>query len=140
MRLVLDTNVLVAAQRSPSGASARLLEGVRQKRITPLISVALFLEYEAVLTRPDHLIAAGITDSDVSRALMAFASVSEAVDIWFALRPSARDSDDDMVVEVAVNGRAEGLVTFETTVFHPALRPFGVKVMTPSEACRMLAA
>ena len=55
-RVVLDTNVLVAAGRSRNGASFALLQALRAKRFLMLASVPLFLEYEAVLKRPEHLL------------------------------------------------------------------------------------
>lgn len=131
MRVVLDTNVLVAAQRSPSGASARILDAVRDRRITPVVSTALFLEYEAVLTRPEHLAPRGLSESDVRGALAALASVAEPASASFVWRPLARDPDDDMVLEAAINGAAEAIVTFETATFQPG-EAFGIAIMTPA--------
>ena len=65
MRFIIDTNVLVGAVRSPKGASAALLRKAFLKEFTLLCSVPLYLEYEAVLTRPEHLLAAEIQASDV---------------------------------------------------------------------------
>ncbi len=59
MRVVLDTNVIVAAMRSPVGASAFLLMAAREGKITPLSNVALALEYEAICRRPEHVAASG---------------------------------------------------------------------------------
>ncbi|WP_172965247.1 PIN domain-containing protein [Candidatus Thiodictyon syntrophicum] len=49
MRVVLDTNVLVAASRSRNGASFALLQALRERRYVAVASVPLMLEYEAVL-------------------------------------------------------------------------------------------
>ena len=51
----MDTSVLVAALRSSLGASSLLVKAVLRGDLKPLISVPLVLEYEAVLTRPEHL-------------------------------------------------------------------------------------
>ena len=138
MRLVFDTNVLVAAQRSRSGASAHLMTAVRERKLTPVASVALFLEYEAVLTRPEQLAASGLDVETVLAALGALASVIEPVDIHFRVRPAANDPDDDMVLEAAVNGRADGLVTFESAAFVPGAARHGIRLMTPAAAWRIL--
>lgn len=53
LRLVLDTDVIVAALRSPSGASAALLEAALDQQVKLLASVTLFVEYEAKCTAPD---------------------------------------------------------------------------------------
>lgn len=134
MRLVLDTNVLVAAQRSRLGASTRLVDAARSGRFTMLASVPLFLEYEAVLTRPEHLAPQGLTRDTVERTLNALATLIEAVDIRYVWRPMVTDPDDDMVLEAAVNGRADALVTMERSVFQPAAAQFGIAVMTPGAA------
>jgi putative PIN family toxin of toxin-antitoxin system len=139
VRLVLDTNVLVAAQRSGAGASALLLSAARERRVTLLASTALFVEYEAVLTRAEHLSAAGATREVVIAALDALATIIEPVEIRFMWRPLVPDPDDDMVLEATVNGRADGLVTFEVTTFAAAVKSFGIDVMTPAEAWSKIA-
>ena len=65
MNFVIDTNVLVAAVRSPSGASAEILRLAIQKEIGVLCSVPLFLEYESVLLRPEQLLAASVDSKDI---------------------------------------------------------------------------
>ncbi|MEY3881238.1 MAG: hypothetical protein RIQ94_2034 [Pseudomonadota bacterium] len=55
MKCVLDTNILVVAIRSPHGASSALMKLTLTNKIKPLVSVPLFLEYESVLLRPEHL-------------------------------------------------------------------------------------
>ena len=138
MRLVLDTNGLVAAQRSATGASARLVEAVRAGRVNALASVALFLEYEAVLTRREQLAAAGLDAETALKALSALAALIEPVEIHFRLRPAANDPDDDMVLEAAVNGRADALVTFDLGAFDPAAARHGISLMTPALIWRMI--
>ncbi len=87
MRLVLDTNVLVAAFRSRTGAAAELVRTVRRREVTMLATVALFLEYEAVLTRPEQLARAGMTNAEIQGALDVLAAVVEPVEPHFLWRP-----------------------------------------------------
>ena len=87
MRLVSDTSVLVAAIRSNQGRSNRLLAAALQRRCTLLASVPLMLEYEAVLTRPEHLQAAGLTAAEIGVLLDAIAAVAEPVRLTFLWRP-----------------------------------------------------
>jgi predicted nucleic acid-binding protein len=56
---VLDTTVLVAALRSDAGASRKLVMAALDRRLVLLLSVPLMIEYEAVLSRPEHLHASG---------------------------------------------------------------------------------
>jgi predicted nucleic acid-binding protein len=64
MILVMDTDVVVAGFRSPTGASAALLQLARQGAFRIAVSNALLVEYEAVLTRPEHLKQDDRTESD----------------------------------------------------------------------------
>ncbi|MBL6617364.1 MAG: putative toxin-antitoxin system toxin component, PIN family [Reyranella sp.] len=138
MRLVFDTDVMVAAIRSDAGASRRVLQAFleRQRGLTLLASVPLLFEYEAVMTRPEHLRAARLSLADVSALLDAVAATAEPVRLAYLWRPALRDVDDDMVLETAVNGAADGIVTFNRRDFAPAAGQFGVRVLLPGEAVR----
>jgi predicted nucleic acid-binding protein len=94
----------------------------------------LFFEHEAVLSRPEHLEAAGASVEDARRFLDAFAAWARPVRIAYLWRPQLGDADDEMVLECAVNGQAAALVTFETRTFEVAARAFGLEVLTPSAA------
>lgn len=72
---VLDTGVLVAAMRSSSGASRQLLLHGLEQHFAWLLSVPLWLEYEAVLSRPEHLAAAGINHDELGQILSDIAAV-----------------------------------------------------------------
>jgi predicted nucleic acid-binding protein len=129
----LDTNVMVAAIRSDAGASRRLLRAGLERQYALLLSVPLVIEYEAVMTRPEHLAASGLSASDVGVLLDAVVLVGEPVELAYLWRPQLTDPDDDMVLEAAVNGRADRLVTFNTTDFVPGAHRFGITVATPRQ-------
>jgi putative PIN family toxin of toxin-antitoxin system len=137
VRLVLDTDVLTAALRSDRGASRRLLVGALAGRFEVLVSVPLMIEYEAVLTREEHLTVARASLEDVTAVLDALAIVLEPVRLTFLWRPALPDANDDMVLETAVNGRADVLVTFNRRHFEAASE-FGIEVASPAEALRRL--
>lgn len=133
MRVVLDTDVIVAATRSDRGAAFQWLLAGLERRVTLLLSVPLCLEYEAVLTREAGLAAAGATAADMARLLDAVVAVAEPVEVSFLWRPVLRDPDDEMVLEAAVNGRADWLLTFNVADFAGAAL-LGVDVATPGAA------
>lgn len=137
MRLVLDTNIIVAAFRSRNGASNLLLRFADRGMVTPLCSTALFLEYEAVLSREETRQATGHSLADVASVMSALAAIAEAVDISFRTRPMLSDVADEMVLEAALNGQAEAIVTHNVKDFRPALG-LGVTVITPGEIVRRL--
>jgi len=135
---VLDTATVVAAIRSDAGASRRLLRAAMERRrgITLLVSVPLLIEYEAVMTRIEHLKAARLSAANVGVLLDAVAAVAEPVRLAFLWRPMLADIDDDMVLEAAVNGRADAIVTFNRRDFIAAAEQFGIPVWLPGEAVR----
>ncbi len=137
MRLVLDTNVIVAAFRSLNGASNLLLQFVDRGMVTPLCSTALFLEYEAVLSREEVRKATGHGLADVATVMSALAAVSDGVDISFRIRPILADAADEMVLEAALNGEADAIVTHNVRDFRLAL-DLGVTIATPGEIVRRL--
>jgi putative PIN family toxin of toxin-antitoxin system len=130
-RVVLDTSVLVAGFRSRHGASNLVLGAVARAELRPLATTALFLEYEDVLLRPEHRIVTGLGPAQVERILASLASAAEPVEVHFRWRPQLRDAADELVLEAAVNGRAEALITHNTRDFEEAARRFGLAVMTP---------
>ncbi len=136
MRLVLDTDVLVAALRSDKGASRQLVALALDRRVEMLVSVPLMVEYEAVLTRPVHLEASGLVATDVNEILDALAGVIVPVRFSFLWRPRLNDAADEMVLETAVNGGAEVLVTFNVRHLAAAARDFGVRVLRPPDALK----
>jgi putative PIN family toxin of toxin-antitoxin system len=140
MRVVLDTSILVAGLRSRLGASNRLLALVAEGRCVPLVTTALFLEYEDVLLRAEHRLVSGMSERDVGGFLAAFASAAEPVEVHFTWRPQLSDAADELVLEAAVNGRAEAIVTHNLRYFRSAEQAFGVAVKSPAQVLKELKA
>jgi predicted nucleic acid-binding protein len=88
------------------------------------------------VTRIEHLKAARLSVADVGVLLDAVAAVAEPVRLAFLWRPVLRDIDDDMVLEAAVNGRADAIVTFNRRDFIAATEQFGIPVWLPGETVR----
>ena len=132
-RVVLDTNVLVAALRSASGASRQVLLALRDGRFSAIVSVPLFVEYEATLKRAEQLKATGLNLKEIDDVLDIVAGCSEQTDIHFSWRPQLRDPKDEMVLETALNSRADALVTFNRADFETACAKLGVELFSPSQ-------
>jgi predicted nucleic acid-binding protein len=115
-----------------------LLVGALEERYRLLVSVPLILEYEAVLTRPEHLEASGLSAEDVGAILDSVVAVGQPVRLTYLWRPVLTDPGDDMVLETAVNGGADVLVTLNRRHFESARGPLFVTVVSPSGALRRL--
>ena len=135
---VVDTDVLVAALRSDRGASRRLLLAALNRRYELLLSVPLMLEYEAVLNRPEHLAACGLSSAEVGHVLDDLAAVARPVRLAFRWRPKLSDPDDDMVLETAINGSASAIVTFNQRDFVPGTKGFSCAVILPATALQQM--
>jgi putative PIN family toxin of toxin-antitoxin system len=138
MRCVLDTNVVVAAMRSPRGASAALLMAARRSRTVLLGNVGLALEYEAICQLAEHRLAAGMSQSQVDIFVDAVLAMMEPVETHYLWRPLLRDVDDEFVLEAAVNGQADAIVTFNRRDFRIVPATFGIDVLLPGEALRKI--
>jgi putative PIN family toxin of toxin-antitoxin system len=134
----LDTDVIVAALRSPSGASAEVLRRARRAELALAASVSLFMEYEAVCMRPEHLAASRLSDQQVGLFLDGLASIVQPVEVHFLWRPQLRDPADELVLEAAVNASAHALLTFNQKHFVGVAKRFQLDVSTPGEFLRSL--
>jgi putative PIN family toxin of toxin-antitoxin system len=137
----MDTDVLVAGLRSRTGASRILLQAVEAGVICPLVSVATFLEYEAVLTRTEQLMAMRLMRADVDVFLDAFLARSEEVSPYYNHGGMILDPDDDKFVTAAINGNAEAIVTFNIRDYVPRdgrLTGLGMIVCRPGDILRRL--
>jgi predicted nucleic acid-binding protein len=140
LRLVLDTDVLVAAIRSPGGASRALLLAILDGRARLLLSTTLLVGYEAVLTRREHLIRAGAKVAEVVELLDGLAGLCEPVAFDFRWRPTGAASDDELVVETAINGQADAVATFNVRDMRTALSRHGIEAQRPGPLVRRIRA
>lgn len=137
-RFVFDTNVIVAAMRSPRGASAALLAMALDGQIELAASVALFLEYEKKCLFSVHYEAAGLSQAEAACFVDGLALLLAPVCLHYRWRPALRDADDDMVLEAAVNAQADAIVTFNLRDFGQVPAQFGLDVLTPADIFRKI--
>ncbi len=135
---MLDTDVVIAAMRSPRGASAELLRRLDGGKAVMLLTVALALEYEATCALAEHRLASGLSASQVATYVDGLIALAEPVRAYFRWRPQLRDPGDELVLEAAVNGRADAIVTFNESHLREARKGFGIEVIRPAEALRRI--
>lgn len=136
MKIVLDTDVIIAGMRSPSGASAEIIRRARLGELTMMASVSLFMEYEAKCTLPIHYQAAGLSAQEAEIFINTLASIISPVKTHYLWRPQLRDPADEMVLEAAVNGGAKALISFNQKHFGLTPQRFGIQLLLPSEFLR----
>ena len=136
MQVVLDTTVLVAASRSRNGASFQLVSMLPSRQFEIALTIALYTEWQAVLTRPEHM-PPGITAEAALGFLRYLASTAHLQDVHFLWRPFLRDPDDDMVLECAASSGSQFIVTHNTRDFRraPELK---VQAILPGDFLKLL--
>ena len=112
--------------------------GVHRRRLIPLASPPLFLEYEEVLKRPEHRLAHGLSSEQIDEFLAELAALIEPVELHFQWRPQTPDPNDEMVLETAINGRANALVTYNVADFAVAAKRFKISVLSPAGLLKKL--
>jgi putative PIN family toxin of toxin-antitoxin system len=133
VKIVLDTASFVAAVRSSSGAAGEVLRMVFRKEVVPLMDFKLGLEYREVALRPEHVKASALNSSEILELIQAVEAFAEAVEVLIKNRPLSPDPNDDMVMDLAINGQADALVTGNTKHFAAAGKRFGIPVLSPTE-------
>jgi putative PIN family toxin of toxin-antitoxin system len=136
MRIVLDTSVLVAASRSRNGASFRLVSMLPSPKFEIALTIAVYTEWQAVLTRPEHL-PPGVTTDMALGFVRYLASIAHLQDVHFLWRPFLRDPDDDMVLECAVAAGCEYIVTHNIKDFR-RVEELNVRAITPADLLNRL--
>ena len=135
MLVVFDTNVLISALMSATGASFLLIHLVRAGVLRPAVTAPLVFEYDDVASRPGLL--PHLSPSEITGFLDWFVSISSQHKVHYLWRPLLRDSKDDMVLEAAVAASADFLVTFNTSDFVGA-SSLGVRVVTPPQLLKLI--
>lgn len=136
IKIVLDTSVLVSAARSRNGASFALVSSHPNPRFQICLSVAVYTEYQAVLTRPEHLPPGASVDTALG-FIRYLASLAHLQDVHFLWRPFLRDPDDDMVLECAVAAGCTYIVTHNIKDFRRT-EQLGVTAVTPGQFLQIL--
>jgi len=136
VRIVLDTSVLVAAARSRNGASFQLVSMLPTPRFDFALTIALYTEWQAVLTRPEHM-PPGVTVAAALGYLRYLASLAHLQDVHFLWRPFLRDPDDDMVLECAITSGSQYIVTHNVKDFRRASE-LKVQAIKPADFLTLL--
>ena len=134
MRVVVDTSVFIAAVGSPDGASREVLRRCLEGGYEPVMGQALLSEYEAVLGREAPFVRSPVSEVERRQLWMALTSVCHWVRVYYLWRPNLPDEGDNHLIELAVAGGAETIVTFNVRDFERTELYFpDIAVLTPSQ-------
>ena len=133
--MVLDTNVLVSGLRSKRGASYKLLTFLGSGRYVTAVSVPLVVEYEKALF--DSRTKVPLSRGDVGKFIDYICAISDKRKIYYLWRPCLPDPSDDMLLELAVAGRCDFVVTYNIRDFRGVER-FGIRVLKPDQFVNLL--
>lgn len=129
VKIIIDTNVIYSALRSNQGASYRLISILPSKKFQILLSVPLYTEYQDVLTRKVFFNI--YTKQEIQGFLRYFCKICIHKEIFYLWRPILKDPKDDMLLELAVAGDCEYIVTHNIKDF-VAIDKFKPKAITPN--------
>lgn len=129
-QIVIDTNVLVAALMSQYGASYKLLTLLGGNAFEVHLSVPLVLEYEDVVKRLQGKTA--LTAGEIDDVINYICSVARRRKVHYLWRPFLNDPKDEMVLELAVAGSCDTIVTYNKRDFRGVER-FGIRLLTSQE-------
>lgn len=133
MRTVLDTSVLITALRSSTGAAAEIVRLALRREFMILMDYKLACEYRDVALRAEQLHASGKSQAETTSILDALEAIAEPVFVAVQYHPLSPDANDDLVLDVAINGNADAIVTNNTEHFRQAAERFHLDVLTPGE-------
>jgi putative PIN family toxin of toxin-antitoxin system len=133
-RIVVDTNIFISAILSPHGKNREVIRACLLNKAVPLMGSALFHEYEDLLSRNELMEKSPLNKNEREDLLSAFLSVSEWVKVYFLWRPNLPDEADNHLIELALAGSAETIVTNNTKdLIHGQLRFHDIKIQTPNQ-------
>jgi putative PIN family toxin of toxin-antitoxin system len=131
--IVVDTNVLVGACMG-TGASSRVVEACLLMHYRPLMGAALLAEYEDVLARASLFAKSRLSAAERGELLDIFLATCRWTRIYFGWRPNLRDEGDNHLVELAVAGGADHIVTHNVRdLKNMELKFPGLAIVTPSQ-------
>ena len=138
MRVVIDTNVFVGACMGV-GASNAVVRACLEHRLLPLMGVALLTEFEATLSRDELFARSNLDAAERSILLDTFVSLCEWTRVYFLWRPNLKDESDNHLIELAVAGDADVVVTRNLRDLRGAeLRFEPLRILSPEDFLKEL--
>ena len=130
---MVDANVVVGALISPSCHNRDVLRACFRDRIHPIVGETLFREYEDVLSRDSLFTGSPLSGPERKRLFEAFLSVCKWTQVYYLWRSNLTDEADNHLIELAVAGSADLIVTNNVRHFrHSELRFPAIRIIDPA--------
>ena len=136
VNVIIDTNILVSALKSDMGASYTLISKLPSPKFQFSISVPLYIEYQDVLTRKEHLTGTS-TEKEVLAFLRYLCKIANRQKNFYLWRPWLKDPKDDMVLELAVAAKSKYIITYNLKDFSN-IQKFGIEAITPKKFLQII--
>ena len=131
IQIVIDTNIVIGAFYSRHGYAYDLMTQLDSEDFEINLSTPLILEYEEVSKRMLNKL--GLTEEDIDAVIDYICSVGNPHEIFYLWRPFLKDPKDDMVLELAVAGNCDYIVTYNLKDFVGIDTQFGISAVTPDQ-------
>lgn len=136
VNVIIDTNILVSALKSDMGASYTLISKLPSPKFQFSISVPLYIEYQDVLTRKEHLTGTS-KEKEVLAFLRYLCKIANRQKIFYLWRPWLKDPKDDMVLELAVAAKSKYIITYNLKDFSN-IQKFGIEAIIPKKFLQII--
>lgn len=139
IKVVVDTNVLVAGLIGGKGPNREILRLCLLGELQPFLGNALYLEYQDLLNRDSIQALCQQTSVSLMKFLDGFTQVCTAIDARYLWRPNLKDEADNHLIELAIAAIAAYIITNNVSDFAQAeLKHLGYEVITPEQLLRLL--
>jgi len=136
-KVVIDTSVMISALIGKRGASREVIKRCLTGDYLPLMSNPLFQEYEDVSSRKRVKETCPLSGKEIRDLLNAFYSVCSWVPIYYLWRPNLKDEDDNFLIELALAGNSQKIVTNNVKDIETAELKFeDLRILTPQQILR----
>ena len=132
--VVVDTSVIISALIGKKGPSREIVRLCLLGQLKPIISNALYSEYQEVSARKNITDLCPLTIDEIQDLLNAFYSVTQWVSIHYLWRPNLTDENDNFIIELAIAGNATTIITNNMRDFRNSEISFPeLKIVTPEK-------
>lgn len=139
IKVVVDTNILVAGLIGAKGPNREILRLCLQGELQPCIGNALYLEYQDLLNRDNIQALCNQTSVTLQEFLDGFSAICKPVTARYLWRPNLTDEADNHLIELAIAAQAKYIITNNTRDFAGAeLKRLGYEVIQPEQLLRLL--